>query len=87
MNHSNTANAAAAAIPPASFEAAMAELELIVRDLESGKTPLDESLAKYQRGCFLQNFCEAKLREAQLTVEKISIGADGQPISSVVDLT
>ena len=60
-----------------SFEDAMTELEKIVRNLEDGKTKLDESVAAYERGAALRRHCEAKLREAQLTVEKISIADDG----------
>ncbi|MBY0428741.1 MAG: exodeoxyribonuclease VII small subunit, partial [Alphaproteobacteria bacterium] len=51
-----------------SFEDAMIELEKIVRNLEDGKTKLDESVAAYERGAALRRHCEAKLREAQLTV-------------------
>ena len=60
-----------------SFEDAMSELEKIVRNLEDGKTKLDESVAAYERGAALRRHCETKLREAQLTVEKISIADDG----------
>ena len=60
-----------------SFEDAMTELEKIVRNLEEGKTKLDESVAAYERGAALRRHCESKLREAQLTVEKISIADDG----------
>ena len=60
-----------------SFEDAMAELEKIVRNLEEGKTKLDESVAAYERGAALRRHCETKLREAQLIVEKISIADDG----------
>lgn len=66
-----------AAIAKLSFEEALIELEKIVRNLEEGKTKLDESVAAYERGAALKRHCEAKLREARLTVEKISIGADG----------
>ncbi|MDX1923598.1 MAG: exodeoxyribonuclease VII small subunit [Alphaproteobacteria bacterium] len=60
-----------------SFEDAMLELEKIVRNLEDGKTKLDESVAAYERGAALRRHCENKLKEAQLTVEKISIADDG----------
>lgn len=68
-------------IPPAitalSFEEALAELEKIVRNLEEGKTRLDESVAAYEKGSLLRQHCEAKLRDAQLKVEKICVRADG----------
>ena len=55
----------------------MAELETIVRELESGKAALAESIEKYERGTALKNHCEIKLREAQSKIEKISINTDG----------
>jgi exodeoxyribonuclease VII small subunit len=70
-------SAAAHDIAALSFEDAMSELEKIVRNLEDGKTKLDESVAAYERGAALRRHCESKLREAQLTVEKISIADDG----------
>ncbi len=60
-----------------SFEDALNELEQIVRRLESGSTKLDEALASYERGALLKRHCEAKLREAQLRVEKIVVSAEG----------
>lgn len=62
-----------------SFEAALAELESIVRTLEQGQAPLDESIALYQRGDQLKRHCEARLKDAQARIEKIAIGADGKP--------
>ena len=62
-----------------SFEAALAELEKIVRTLELGQAPLDESIELYQRGDRLKRHCEARLKAAQARIEQISIGADGQP--------
>ncbi|HUK60039.1 MAG TPA: exodeoxyribonuclease VII small subunit [Stellaceae bacterium] len=60
-----------------SFEEALNELEQIVRKLESGSAKLDEALASYERGALLKRHCEAKLREAQLRVEKIVVSAEG----------
>lgn len=59
-----------------SFEAALAELEDIVRKLESGDAALEESLALYERGAALRGHCEQKLKQAQLKVEKIVAEAD-----------
>jgi exodeoxyribonuclease VII small subunit len=68
-------------IPPAiaklSFEEALSELEKIVRNLEDGKTRLDESVVAYERGAQLRRHCEILLRKAELTVEKISVAEDG----------
>lgn len=60
-----------------SFEAAMKELETIVRGLESGNADLDQAIADYQRGNALKSHCLAKLAEAKLKVEQISRAADG----------
>lgn len=60
-----------------SFEDALGELEEIVRDLESGKAPLDKSIASYERGVALKKHCEKKLKEAQTKIEKISLKDDG----------
>ena len=72
------ANADQTNIDALPFEAAMAELETIVRALESGSAPLDEAVATYERGIALKRHCEAKLRQAQATIEKLNIAADGQ---------
>jgi exodeoxyribonuclease VII small subunit len=60
-----------------SFEEALAELEQIVRRLETGSAKLEEAIGAYERGALLKRHCEAKLREAQSRVEKIVLNADG----------
>ncbi|MGY6533100.1 exodeoxyribonuclease VII small subunit [Glycocaulis sp.] len=60
-----------------SFEAALKELEDIVQQLERGDVELEKSIAIYERGAALRSHCEARLKEAQLKVEKIVLGADG----------
>ena len=60
-----------------SFEAALRELEQIVRQLEAGDVPLEDSIRIYERGAALKAHCEAKLKEAELKVEKIVLGPDG----------
>ena len=60
-----------------SFEQALAELEKIVAELESGKAELERSVDVYRRGALLKAHCEAKLRAAQLQVEKIILGPGG----------
>lgn len=60
------------------FEKALAELETIVRSLESGKSPLEESIASYERGIALKNHCEKKLEQARLKIEKITLSSDGK---------
>ncbi|MCR9107670.1 exodeoxyribonuclease VII small subunit [Marivita sp. XM-24bin2] len=62
-----------------SFEAAMAELEKVVGQLERGDVALEESIALYERGAALKKRCEAKLNEAQEKVAAITLDADGTP--------
>lgn len=59
------------------FEKALAELEEIVRKLESGSVDLEESIALYERGALLKAHCEAKLQAAQERIEKIVVTGDG----------
>ncbi|MFN6978065.1 MAG: exodeoxyribonuclease VII small subunit [Gemmobacter sp.] len=54
-----------------SFEAAMAELEEVVRALESGNVALERSLELYERGALLKAHCDAKLKAAEEKVELI----------------
>lgn len=64
-----------------SFEAALAELETIVERLERGDVALEASIEIYQRGSQLRAFCDEKLRDAQMRIEKISdSGAGTQPL-------
>ncbi len=62
-----------------SFETALAELEAIVKRLETGNAKLDDAISAYERGALLKRHCEAKLREAQSRVDKIVMGSDGTP--------
>ncbi|AUH64513.1 exodeoxyribonuclease VII small subunit [Paracoccus zhejiangensis] len=62
-----------------SFEQAMKELEATVSKLETGDATLDESISLYERGAKLRAHCEARLREAEERVEKITLAADGTP--------
>ena len=66
-----------------SFEAALAQLEAIVRSLETGTAPLDESIELYQRGDRLKRHCEQRLKAAQARIEQITLGPDGQPAGTV----
>jgi exodeoxyribonuclease VII small subunit len=61
-----------------SFEQALAELEKIVAELESGQAPLERSIEMYERGALLKGQCEARLKAAQLRVEKIVVGQSGE---------
>jgi exodeoxyribonuclease VII small subunit len=64
-----------------SFEQALAELESIVAQLESGQAPLEQSIELYERGARLKAHCEKRLDDAKLRVEKIVV-APGQPAST-----
>ncbi|HWM82584.1 MAG TPA: exodeoxyribonuclease VII small subunit [Pseudolabrys sp.] len=61
------------------FEQAIAELESIVRKLEEGKVPLEESVAIYERGELLKKRCEELLAQAEARVEKITLTSGGKP--------
>jgi len=67
----------AADIEALSFEQALAELERIVGQLESGQAPLETSIELYERGARLKGHCESRLEAARLRVEKIVVGAGG----------
>ncbi|WP_196259605.1 exodeoxyribonuclease VII small subunit [Pelagibacterium limicola] len=62
-----------------SFEAALDELEKIVQQLESGRAPLQESIAIYERGEALKRHCETLLKQAEARIEKITLSKDGTP--------
>jgi exodeoxyribonuclease VII small subunit len=62
-----------------SFEDALRELEQVVGKLERGEVPLDDSIALYERGAALKKRCEAKLKEAEEKVAKLTLDGDGQP--------
>ena len=60
-----------------SFEDALRALEDVVRKLESGDVPLDESIDLYERGEALRVHCQKRLDAAQARIEKIVAGPDG----------
>ena len=61
------------------FEKALAMLEEIVARLESGKVDLEDSIRIYERGEALRKHCEAKLKEAEARIEKITLDPQGRP--------
>jgi exodeoxyribonuclease VII small subunit len=77
MNASRPEAAQAAGDLP--FEKALEQLEEIVRRLERGDVPLDESVAIYERGEVLKNHCEALLKRAEARIQRITLGSDGRP--------
>ncbi len=62
-----------------SFEDALKALETIVARLESGDASLDESITLYSQGDGLRAQCEARLKDAQARIDKISLGTNGAP--------
>ena len=73
------ASPTAAEIEKLSFEDALAQLEKIVSQLESGDAPLEKSIELYERGTALKAHCEARLKAAEAKVEKITLSANGEP--------
>ena len=69
-----------------SFEEALDELKAIVGKLEQGQGTLDSAIGDYDRGAALKRHCDAKLREAQAKIEKISLSAGGEPRSEALDV-
>ena len=61
-----------------SFERALAELEEIVDNLESGSVDLEKSIENYTRGSLLRLHCQSKLDEAVLKLEEIKVSSDGK---------
>ena len=64
----------------ASFEASMQRLEQIVRALERGDAPLEESLRMFQEGTSLVEKCGKLLGDAELQVNRVLTASDGSPV-------
>lgn len=62
-----------------SFEQAMGRLEEIVRQLERGDAPLEESLSLFEEGTRLVKMCSTRLDRAEQKVHKLLAGPDGTP--------
>jgi exodeoxyribonuclease VII small subunit len=60
--------------PPASFEAALAELEAIVREMEAGQLPLEQSLTAFARGATLLKHCQEALTAAEQKLQILEAG-------------
>jgi exodeoxyribonuclease VII small subunit len=54
------------------FEAAIVELETVVKKLEDGELSLEQSLALYERGVTLSKFCHARLEDAERRIELLN---------------
>ena len=62
------------------FEESMTRLEQIVRAMERGDVPLEESLKLFQEGTELVQTCSKLLDNAQLQIKKVMTAADGSPV-------
>jgi exodeoxyribonuclease VII small subunit len=64
------------------FESALTELETIVKTLEEGDLPLEQSLALYERGVQLSRFCHSRLEEAERRIEILNERGELKPAPS-----
>ena len=67
------------------FEESMARLEQIVRAMEQGNVPLEESLKLFQEGTELVRSCSKLLDDAQLQIRKVMTASDGSPVLEECD--
>jgi exodeoxyribonuclease VII small subunit len=58
--------------PEISFETALERLEALIESMEDGETPLAELVSKFEEGAHLLKSCQANLKEAELTIEKLN---------------
>lgn len=70
---------------PPDFEAAMAELDDVVRRLEAGDQPLEESLAAFEKGVGLVKALHARLDAVQARIDELTQGADGAAVLVPID--
>ena len=66
---------AAPAVNKMKFEAALAELEQIVQNMEGGRLPLEESITAYRRGSDLLKHCQQQLSDAERKIQILEDGA------------
>lgn len=57
---------------PATFEAAMKELETIVQQLNNNELSLDDSIKAYEKGVELSRFCQEKLETAKVNIQEVN---------------
>jgi exodeoxyribonuclease VII small subunit len=65
---------------PQSFEAALADLESIIQELEAGEKGLEDSLKLYERGVAALRVCHDFLNKAEQRIKKLVAGPDGRPV-------
>ena len=69
-----------------SFEAAIERLQTIVEELEAGSLSLEESIARYEEGVKLSRRLTQTLDQAEKRIERLSGGADGEPVTEPMEL-
>ena len=67
------------------FEAQLAALEKVVRDLERGDLPLEESLRLFEEGVRLSRECQERLNQAERRIEVLLRDSEGRPVLSAFD--
>ncbi|MDX6694952.1 MAG: exodeoxyribonuclease small subunit [Blastocatellia bacterium] len=67
------------------FEASLAALEKVVRELERGDLPLEESLKLFERGVKLSRECQERLNQAERRVEVLLRDTEGRPVLSAFE--
>jgi len=68
------------------FEAAIAELESIVKKLEEGDLPLETSFELYERGVTLSRYCHGQLEAAERRIDVLNERGDAKPASPALGL-
>ena len=67
------------------FEASLNQLETIVKQLEQGDLPLEDSLKLFEKGVALSRECRERLNEAERRIEILMKDSDGEPAVSELD--
>jgi len=67
------------------FDELIGELQRIVQGLEAGNLPLEESIELYRRGLELHAACEARLRDAELTIAQLGRGLTEEPVADAAE--
>ncbi|HEY0005253.1 MAG TPA: exodeoxyribonuclease VII small subunit [Pyrinomonadaceae bacterium] len=68
-----------------SFEASLAALEKIVRELERGDLPLEKSLELFEQGVRLSRECQERLNQAERRIEVLLRDEAGRPVLDAFD--
>src|SRR3954469_21848545 len=67
------------------FEASLSSLEQIVRELERGDLPLEESLKLFEEGVKLSRECQERLNQAERRIEVLLRDSEGRPVLSAFE--